>query len=340
MNLKESFITKFAASVVKPRFEIWFAVVLIPENKQAFWVRYTTLNPKGKSGLYPSAVLWASFFDIQKPENHRTAVQSFPYQKISIEENSIEFPGASVGPDHMKGKILTGKGETLSWDFEFKHKLEPAGHLPRWLDRSPIPKTRSIVSSPFTEVSGTIELKNKKYTFKKGNGHFNHIWGTNRVAELFWTFVPKFDKDPENWSLEIVTVRPQPLAPTLTFVTLLRDGKPIHQHSFLRSLRSKTIVSYPKLTFRTRLDDYEIFVEGEMDPVQIGSYNYRDPDGSPRYIEQSDIGSVRCVILHKGKEIILTSKHGAGVEFHGMKPWRVDHKYLDPYSEDIKADAD
>ncbi|PJZ53834.1 hypothetical protein [Leptospira adleri] len=336
MNLKESFITKFEAGAVKPRFEIWFAVILIPESEQALWVRYTILSPKPKSGLYPSAVLWASFFDIRKPENHRTAVQSFPYQKISIGDDSIEFPGASVGPDHMKGQIVTGKGETLAWDLEFKHRLEPTVHLPRWLDRTPIPKTRSIVSSPFTEVSGKIQLENQEFIFKKANGHFNHIWGTNRVAELFWTFVPKFDNDPENWSLEIVSVRAQPLAPILTFVTLLKDGTPIHQHSILRSLRSKVKVAYPKLSFQTRLDDYKIFVEGEMDPVQIGSYNYRDPDGSPRYIEQSDIGSVRCVILHRGKERILTSKNGAGVEFHGMKPWRKNHKYLDPYGEDIK----
>ncbi|AYV56466.1 hypothetical protein EFP84_13765 [Leptospira kmetyi] len=331
MNLRESFISKFAASFVKPRFEIWFAAILIPENDQAFWVRYSTLNPRNNRDLFPTGALWASLFDRKNPKNHRTAVQCFPYENVSIGENAIEFPEASVGPDHMRGSIRTSQSETLSWDLEFRHKLEPAGHLPRWLEKTPIPKTRSIVSSPFTEVAGEIQLAKKKFAFQKANGHFNHIWGTNRVAELFWIFVPKFDKDPDNWSLEIVTVRPQPLSPTLTFVTLLKDGVPIHQHSIFRSLRSKTKVLYPKLSFQTRLDDYEITVEGEMDRDQIAGYIYRDPDGSPRFIEQSDIGTVRCVIRHSGKEIVLNAKQAAGVEFHGMRPWRADHQYLDPY---------
>ncbi|EMO86657.1 hypothetical protein [Leptospira santarosai] len=331
MNLKESFISKFAASFVKPRFEIWFAVILIPENDQSFWVRYSTLNPRNNRDLLPMGTLWASLFDRKNPKNHRTTVQSFPYEDVLIQEHAIEFPEASVGPDHMRGKIRTSKSEDLAWDLEFRHKLEPVGHLPRWLEKSPIPKTRSVVSSPFTEVAGWIQLANRKFTFQNANGHFNHIWGTNRVSELFWTFVPKFDNDPDDWSMEIATVRPQPFTPTLTFVTLLKRGVPIHQHSIFRSLRSSTKVEYPKLRFKTRLDNYEISVESEMDKDQIAGYIYRDPDGSPRYIEQSDIGNVKCVIRHLGKETVLNAKQAAGVEFHGVRPWRKDHKYLDPY---------
>ncbi|MBW0435870.1 hypothetical protein HGB47_19880 [Leptospira yasudae] len=331
MNLRESFISKFSASFVKPRFEIWFAAILIPETHQAFWVRYSTLNPRSNRDLFPSGALWASLFDRKNPKNHRTTVQSFPYETVTISDDAIDFPDASVGPDHMRGKIQTQQGENLSWDLEFRHKQEPACHLPPWLEKTPIPKTRSIVSSPFTEVAGWIQLANQKFTFQNANGHFNHIWGTNRVAQLYWTFVPKFDNDPDNWSLEIVTVRPQPFAPALTFVTLLKAGVPIHQHSIFRSLRSATKVEYPKVTFKTRLDDYEIFVEGEMDREQIAGYIYRDPDGSPRYIEQSDIGTVKCVIRHRGKEITLKAEQAAGVEFHGMRPWRNDHAYLDPY---------
>lgn len=197
----------------------------------------------------------------------------------------------------MSGKIQTSMSEDLAWDLEFRHKLEPTGHLPRWLEKTPI----------------------------------NHIWGTNRVSELFWTFVPKFDDDPDDWSMEIVTVRPQPFTPTLTFVTLLKRGIPIHQHSIFRSLRSSTKIEYPKLHFKTRLDDYEISVESEMDKDQIAGYIYRDPDGSPRYIEQSDIGNVKCVIRHRRKETVLNAKQAAGVEFHGLRPWRKDHEYLDPY---------
>ncbi|EKN88862.1 hypothetical protein LEP1GSC034_0655 [Leptospira interrogans str. 2003000735] len=331
MNLRESFISKFAASYVKPRFEIWFAAILIPENDQAFWIRYSTLNPRNNRDLYSTGAVWVSLFDRKNPKNHRTVAQSFPYEDVSIGENSIEFPEASVGPDHMNGKVQTSQSENLAWDLEFRHQLEPATHLPPWLEKTPIPKTRSIVSSPFTEVAGWIQLANRKFTFQNANGHFNHIWGTNRVSELFWTFVPKFDDDPDNWSMEIVTVRPQQFTPSLTFVTLLKGGVPIHQHSIFRSLRSTTKVEYPKLRFQTRLDDYEILVESEMDKDQIAGYIYRDPDGSPRYVEQSDIGSAKCVIRHRGKEIVLNAKQAAGVEFHGLRPWRKDHQYLDPY---------
>ncbi|TGK36412.1 hypothetical protein EHQ12_10285 [Leptospira gomenensis] len=332
MDLKESFISQFAAGFIRPRFEIWFSVVLIPENRQAFWVRYTTLDPNPSRGLIASGALWASLFDVKNPKNHRVAAQAFPRDQINTTEDEVFFPGASVGPHHMRGKISVSPKETLSWDLNFNHVLEPARHLPSWLERTPIPKTRSVVSSPFTDVSGTIQLNKNEFPFQSGKGHFNHIWGTNRVAELFWTFVPRFDDDPEGWSLEIVTVRPQSFAPTLTFVTLLKQGMPIHQHSILRSLRSITKVEYPKLYFRTRLDDFEISAEAELDPEQIASYIYRDPDGSPRYIEQSDIGKVTCVLRKKGFERRLQTENGGAVEFHGMKPWRKELTYLDPYS--------
>lgn len=268
-------------------------------------MRYSTLNPRNNRDLYSTGAVWVSLFDRKNPKNHRTVVQSFPYENVSIWENSIEFPEASVGPDHMNEKIQTPQSENLAWDLEFRHQLEPATHLPRWLEKTPIPKTRSIVSSPFTEVADWIQLANRKFTFQNANGHFNHIWGTNRVSELFWTFVPKFDDNPGNWSMEIVTVRPQPFTPALTFITLLKGGVPIHQHSIFRSLK--------------------IFVESEMDKDQIADYIYRNTDGSPKYVEQSDIGSAKCVIRHRGKEIVLNAKQAAGVEFHGLRPWRKDH---------------
>lgn len=68
MNLRESFISKFAASYVKPRFEIWFAAILIPENDQAFWVRYSTLNPRNNRDLYSTGAVWVSLFDRKNPK--------------------------------------------------------------------------------------------------------------------------------------------------------------------------------------------------------------------------------------------------------------------------------
>lgn len=329
MNRLDAFNSQFPAQSNQPHFEIWFAVIIDKTTKKALWLRYTTFFPHSSFQSQPLAVIWASWFDSENPNNHCYAAQNFVINQVSYDKESYTYPNGKLSLDLLSGNLMTEKG-LLEWDLNFEHQFEAFDHAPSWLSRSSIPKTKSLVCSPFAKVQGKVTLNNITYDFQHAEGWFNHIWGTERVESLFWTYIPQFDDDNESWSLEIASVRPKTFLPALTFTTLAHQGKLYHQTSLWNALRGKIKVDYPSLEFQTKLYDYQILVNSQLAENQTTPYIYRDPNGTKFYIVQSDVGQATCTIEKNGYKKKLVSKSGAAVEFHGIKPWG-KFSYIDPY---------
>jgi hypothetical protein len=61
-------------------------------------------------------------------------------------------------------------------------------------------------------------------------------------------------------------------------------------------------------------------VKAKLSLEQTTPYIYRNPDGKPHYIEQSDVATALCTIEKRDNKLELTTKTGATVEFHGLTP--------------------
>lgn len=311
----------------KPGYEIWFAVIIDRKAQKALWVRYTTLRPVKKP---PVAVMWASLFDAQVPANHCFGTQIVPLSALNTDNNQYSYSNGQVSLNRLTGRLTTNQG-SLSWDLEYQHQEEALDYTPNFIPArlKGLLTTHSAACSPFAQVAGNITLNAQAYTIDAGQGLLTHIWGSYRVEKLYWIFVPQFDDDA-SIGLEIAIVQPKAWLPAIVAAKLHYNKQLLHSSSIAIPLISSFKAHYPYLEIKTQVQEYTIQVQAKMNQPQITAYIYRDPDGKPRYIEQSDVSEVSCQLKSKNFSKELHCQSLAAVEFHGLSPWS-NRNYLDPY---------
>lgn len=329
MGLQHTFHPQFSLTRPVPGYEIWFTVIIDSEMGKALWLRFSTFVSRQEGKEKQIGLIWASFFDAEDTAHHCFGVEPAGRSECQWINHRLEHPKGQFGPDRFSGEVLTNKG-VLRWDLEFQSQFEPTHHVPAWLSASPLAKTKSIVCAPFAQVTGTFSLNETQFKLNRADGLVDHIWGTHRVEQLYWLFAPKFDHDDEDWGLEMVAVKPNRFLPWFTFVTLRQGGKLWHDQTVWQACRGKVQARYPQIDFQVRTNTHHLTVQSKLNESQITAYIYRDPAGSSRYIEHSDVGEVSCVIRDKDRGRTLICRNRAAVEFHGMKPWS-QRQYLDPY---------
>ena len=327
-----------------PGYEIWFVVVHDPVERIALWLRYTRYVPK--PGDKPAqAILWASLFSATDPTRHAFNSRSFPLRagafgsdRIVIGQGSKDQTDAVLGPDYIVGEMKSPAGN-LRWDLELQHDFAPHAHGPERLAK--VARTHSIVISPFGRARGTVRLgQAKSFKLKNARLMFTHIWGTERVPELYWCYAPYLQSNgaaADNpaaslAAVEAIYVKPSALTPAVCFGSALTgDGQIVHDHALTRGVFGGNRFEYPAQSFRLNFGGQKVEVKGVLNQKQKTGYIYRGPDGTPFFIVQSDVSSVEChTKTADGRALRYTNPDFAAVEFHGSKPWP-GVMYMDPY---------
>lgn len=327
MDRQEAFKAKITTQ--QPAYEIWFSVVIDPASQRAIWVRYSRIISSDQRPAI--GVMWASFYDVNAPQKHCYGTVTFPFNEIVDQHQTYIYPQGSIALDKNQGTLTTNKGD-LSWELNYQHQHAPFDYTPNFLKNpflSGFVKSRSLVCSPFARVDGKVKLNEQSYYFNNATGLLTHIWGTKRIEQLSWIFVPKFDND-DRYSLEIVTVKPNQLLPTFIIIKLINNGQLESDLSLRSILSGKVQFNYPYIDIQARSRKTRLSLKAKLDINQSTPYIYRDPDSKPLYIEHSDVGEVRCHINDSGLEKELVCHKMAAVEFHGLTPWS-NIEYLDPY---------
>ena len=318
----------------RPGYEIWFTVLHDPVERIALWLRYTRYIPKG-SDRPAQAILWASLFAANDAARHTFSSRSFPLDQAKFANDRIEIGDEAVlGADYMVGETKTPRGK-LRWDLEIHHNFEPYTHGPERLAK--VGRTHSVVVSPFARARGTLRLGNAKaLRLKDAPLMFTHIWGTERVPELYWCYLPfAASREPaEIQALEAVYVKPSALTPPVCFATALSsDGRLLHDHSLTRGVFGGNRFEFPEQNFRLNFEGRRVEVRARMNREQQTGYIYRNPDNTPFFIVQSDVSAVECQWKDgEGRTVRVQTPDFGAVEFHGAKPWP-GVMYMDPYAD-------
>lgn len=326
------FKTQLLTNYPKPGYEIWFSVVIDPINQKAFWLRYTTFFPDPSLNLQPKFVIWGSFFDAKNHSNHNCLAKSFSIHTISMSGNHYQHPSATLSLDKLTGNIANDN-VSLSWQLFYQHQFEAFDYAPNLVKNTFLKhfvKAHSVACSPFAKVNGHVNCQNQEYLFNNASAVLTHIWGSERIEQLFWVFAPIFDNDFEGWGVEIAVVKVKTFLPKITAVKILHNNNLYYDSSLLSALSAKVKINYPEIEIKTKCKDFNLIVKAKLNTQQITPYIYRNPNGRPFYIEQSDVSEVFCLIEKNGKKQELFSKNMAAVEFHGCKAWS-NRNYLDPY---------
>lgn len=323
----DDFRSRFALAPGAPQFEIWFCVIADPRARRALWLRHTLLRRDRGAAL---AVTWATHFDAAAPARHAVGARTHALSECDLAALPYRFADQRLEPAHWTGAAPTDRGP-LRWDLRFEAPFPPHGYVPRWLMHAGIAQTKSVVVAPFARVCGNYRLGDEAFALDDAPAVANHLWGTRRVERLVWIFVPAFDDEGADCALEMVWVKPSRFVPAFTLVSL-REGVALrHGDSILRALRGRAAIDFPRVRLEGALGAARVSLAAALDAGQVTRYVYRDPDGTPRYIEHSDVGSVECALREPdGRTRVLRCARGAAVEFHGMAQWSA-RAYLDPY---------
>lgn len=304
------------AAAFEPRmnagFEIWFGTAM-DVSGLALWFRYTILHRPGGPSV---CVLWAALFDPQTPANALHSAECWPLDQKHFANGRIVLPQGSCSKDDVEGRV-----QDLSWELRMHHRFDAESHVPEFLLRLPFVRTKSIVLSPFARFTGTVRKGSRTWNLD-AQGTWTHIYGTERVPELYWCFVPRFDE--ADAGMELFSVRPKASLPRLTFFTL-REGDTLQHSSMLSSIRNSCKIDFPGFTASAPGGAFR--VDCVMDEAQAAHYIYVDPDSSNRYVVQSDVSNAKLTFAD-GR--VLSSSGKAAVEFHGLTPWS-ETVSLDPY---------
>jgi hypothetical protein len=98
-------------------YESFFVRANHPHRAQAFWIRYTIFNPKGRPN---DAIgeLWAIYFDAEQNRNV-TAKQEYRLADCDFDVSSfrVRVGKATLWPNRLEGAI-EGKQHSLAWDLK------------------------------------------------------------------------------------------------------------------------------------------------------------------------------------------------------------------------------
>lgn len=318
-SVSEVFQARFASG--KPGIDAWFAVLIHPDGR-SIWLRYSRLVPRGSTDGTPLGAIWATLFDANDPTKYVSAVAELP-----------------VGPDvltadRLRGSVGTSAGE-LSWDLEITGDAGVHNPVPPWLARLPV-GTSNVNLEHRARATGTVTLDGETMGFDGARGIFSHLWGTRHPAEIYWVFVPRFDDDPEEWSLEAVAARTDRTSPLLVWGVLGGPNGVRSSGGLWRMLRGGCAVNYPDVRLDVRGSRFRASVAATLNSDQAAAFRYRDPRGRSHHVEQSDVSSAEVTITVDGRTRTLRSAHGAAVEVHRVAPWR-DVPYLDPYADSFPS---
>ena len=301
--------------------EVWYATAIHRETRCGVWLRYTLTAPDEAA---PYCELWGFLFDPERKRNF-AAKERFPIDRLGAPNGRddgalVRIADAWLSETHLEGN-LTARERTLAWSLDFEPADRCFQHLPGQLRRRAEKKVSTVcspnLSVPFT---GTVTLDGEILTFDQDPGCQTHRWGKKHSLTWAWTHCSDFEQGDA--VLEGVAAKAPlgPIRPTTTFLYLRYKGMDVEFNELRWALAAKSRYALPTWAFTARTEEWKI-VGAVRAPVEdFVQVTYTDPDGSPRYCANCEIGDAAIEVyrrsgnrwLHDGS---LTSRGGAHLEF-------------------------
>jgi 2-keto-4-pentenoate hydratase/2-oxohepta-3-ene-1,7-dioic acid hydratase in catechol pathway len=271
------------ARLVRPWFEIWFAVLLDASRRRALWVRKTLFVPQQGDGR---ATIWGAWFDADAVEPARAAKRYIPLEQSVVGgPNLVEIDGASLSKTSAKGAV-----DFLTWDVSWGTGRDAHAELPDWV---PAPTHAEPIVYD-AGATGIVTVDDVTYEIE-GRATAMHLWGKKRVPTLQWIWAPWIG----DGSLEVQAVSLRDSF-SLGLAALRLDGPDLGEKRMQpTSLRGRpATAAHPSCLVTATVAGPRRLVHARAwaEPEQMVGYAYRDTDGRDLMVAQSDIGSAHLEV--------------------------------------------
>jgi hypothetical protein len=277
------------------RYEVWFLTMSSLDGRLGYWIRYTLRAPTG-GAVEPE--LWFARFDRRTPDRtfgiHGPAGGGLSGAdgsggfRLSVGDAVIES-GAARG-------ALSGAGHDVRWDLKWPTGEPTVRLLPAPLYRGGLAPTRPVVPNPDVRFTGTIEVDGQTVDLDGFPGQQGHVEGT-RHAER-WAWASSTDFGEEGFAFQAVSAQSRRgpfLTPFATFAALRLDDRWIPFRALAR--RRTWGLGWWRLRLVSRL--YRLEGEVRAAPSEMLRARYRDPDGTPRWVHNSEVASSRLLLWER-----------------------------------------
>lgn len=280
-----------------PFYEVWYLIIQRPATGEAFWIRYTLLNPRDD---HPQAGggLWFAYARRGDPGAGFAIHRVFPGSALGATLGGVDLTigGAVLAPGRLTGSF-EAEGHHVSWDLRYEECGEPHTYFGPMLRRVMERRTSVTVPNPRAFFTGRIELDGREVDLSGDVGHQAHHWGRERAKGWRWAHCAFFHHAPEA-VLEVLSADKPPL-PNLTFLRLADSGGGIEATSLFRALRNHAEVERGVWRFSGQSWTQRLDVELSADPRSLLRFVYHSPRYEVSYCYNSPVADAHVRLFRR-----------------------------------------
>jgi hypothetical protein len=300
-------------------YEVWFATM--SDGRTGYWIR-TTVH----GGPEPHARVWFARFDRQDPSRIVALNRRVPLEEWATEPDAVEVRagGAVFASGRLHGAI-EGSGHRAEWDLSFPTGGPTYRLLPGPLYHGGLAPTKPLSPNIDTDFSGTVTVDGQTADVEWMPGQQGHLHGRAHAERWTWAHCSAFQGEGSEGTVVHALVaqgRRGPITtPFTTFVGVRWRNRWLR---FTRvSRRRDTALGVWRIDLSN--DRYRLTGAVAGDPALMVQARYEDPDGTPRWCHNTEVGSSRFVLFERaelGWDAVadLTSEGTTHAEWAGRTP--------------------
>jgi hypothetical protein len=297
-------------------YESYFQRANHPTRPLAFWIRYTSLIPRGRPDK-ACGELWAIYFDGET--NLITAVkETIPISQCSFSRTQLDvrINDATLTDGSLHGRAVSPT-HIFQWSLRYTGHEPPLLLLPEPLYERGFPKAKSLVGTPNAKYTGTLTVDGREIPIDGWRGSQNHNWGSRHTDRYAWGQVAGFDNAPDAF-LECCTaqVKIGPVwSPRLTFVVLRDEGQEIALNGLLQAVRAYGNFDFFTWTIDSRSPQAHIYGRIHAPATVFVGLSYQNPPGGQKTCLNTKLASAEITIERRGQPPrTLKTMHRAAFE--------------------------
>jgi hypothetical protein len=299
-------------------YEVWYLTFTDRETGRGYWVRSTHLLPRRGPA---SAGVWFARFDPADPAGTFGVHRTSPSWTIDADAFDVRIAGARMTTGHAIGGV-EAEGRTVTWDVEWPTGEPTYRVLPAFMYRRGLAPTRPYAPNVDTRFSGEITVDGETSVVFEAVGQQGHLAGQRHAERWAWAHCGEFDGDEAVVHALTAQARRGPFdTPYLTAVGVRWHGRWIRLSKWGRR-RDFGLGSW-KVDVENR--SFRLTGRIEAPARALLRARYEDPDGSFRYVHNSEIASCRLALFERRvwgfEEVALLESRGTThAEWAGRTP--------------------
>jgi hypothetical protein len=288
-------------------YEVYYVTFTDPTTGVGFWIRYTMVAPSPETGEVATCSLWLCAMDRADPSANVGRKVSFPASQLSAQTEPfhLKVGDAWLSDKGMAGSIQNG-GERVGWDLEWQPRLDAYAHVHPILRRARIAKTILFLPHPDLEVSGTVELGDRRFEVSRARGGQAHLWGSKHATRWAWAHC-------NNFTDTAGTPRHDTFVDGVS-VFVPRFGRQIGPNTpVVGRIAGRDLLSTSPIAVRSNESDFDLMgwrfearghglkVAGTVSARRedLVGVTYHDPDGELAYCYNTEVADMRLELFER-----------------------------------------